>query len=205
MQLFNNALLRQYHIDTIRKIKMTLEDIWTIECWYNGDKIENRSTKKLRDMMWIKDDKLTSIAEDTYNALLNMEEPKSKEKKKSAPIINTEYDEQWSQLWSIWPKTDAFIWKGREFPATRSMRANEIECKKRWLKAVLDGKEPEKIYHATQAMFSVKKEESVRRGQNQVTYLNALLPWLNQKGYESWENVKIIEEDIKESSMFTEA
>lgn len=113
------------------------------------------------------------------------------------PATTTEYDDDWAKFWSEWPTTNKFTWKGTTFEGTRSMKSNEGKCKELYLKAIEKGYTTGQLLHAKRVMFTIKMEESYRKGTNQVQYLSGMEPWLRGEVYKNWVNGKIVEEETE--------
>lgn len=184
MSLFN--ALQEYQVEAISKMKLSLDHLWVIEKWLAGDKVEIKATKKLRELMWIKDDTLTQIAEDVYHGIINMKEPAEKKSKKSMPVT-TQYDEQWSVFWRQWPAMRSFEWKGAKFTCKKPFKGSEQKMKQKYITTVQKGQlTAEQLNKAALVALSWCMENSYRKGKNEMEYHSGMEPWLNQEQYIHW-------------------
>jgi len=110
-------------------------------------------------------------------------------KKKPA---TTEFEEWWKE----YPGTDTFVYKGKKFTGSRSLRRDKDECRLRFDKILLEGE-----YTATQLIEALKfdvlqkKENSVKTGTNRLAYMQSSNTYLNQRSYEPF--IELIKEGAK--------
>jgi hypothetical protein len=94
---------------------------------------------------------------------------------------------EFEEWWKAYPGTDTFTHKGKKFSGARSLRQNKDECRLRFDKILLEGE-----YTAAQLIealeFDVlqKKENSVKTGNNKLTYMQNSLTYLNQRSFEAF-------------------
>lgn len=87
--------------------------------------------------------------------------------------------------WKTFPGTDIFTHKGRSFSGGRSLRVGEEECRLKFDKILLEGEySAQDLISALEYDVLQKKEQSVRLGQNKLTYMQNSLTYLNQRSYE---------------------
>lgn len=204
MQLFTENL-KYWHIEIIARMKLTLEHIYVVEQWMNGNKIENKTTTKLRSIYWIKDNEITTLAQDTYYAIINTEEPVAKSKAKvKAVTIPTKYDDAWSDMWNMWPSMRSFEWKGRKFVCNKPFKSNEQKLKLKYIATIENGDiTAEQLNKAAKTALSWCMENSSRKGKNEMEYMNGMEVFLNQRLWKNWLNVEmpIVEDREKQVEM----
>lgn len=98
-------------------------------------------------------------------------------------IINKDFDE-W---WLVFPSTDIFTIGNKKFEGSRSMRVNKGKCKLAFTKILLEGEySVDDIIRATIYDVNLKKSLSLKKGSNQLTYMQNSLTYLNQKSFENF-------------------
>ena len=103
---------------------------------------------------------------------------------------------EFEEWWKAYPGTDTFTHKGKKFSGNRGLRQNKDECRLRFDKILLEGE-----YTAAQLIealaFDVlqKKENSVKTGNNKLTYMQNSLTYLNQRSFEAF--IELIKEGAK--------
>jgi len=105
------------------------------------------------------------------------EEPKlPKKKDKNEPI---------EAFWKVFPATDKFEHKGKKFEGSRALRTSKEDCKVK-LAAILNEGEYsiEQIIKAVEFDVLQKKEQSVKTGQNKLTYIQNSLTYIRQRSFE---------------------
>lgn len=113
--------------------------------------------------------------------------------KKEIKLKKLEFDE-W---WKIFPSNNKFSHKGKSFAATRALKVKQEDCKKQFNKLVNDQEfTAREIIEATKIDVLLKKEESVKRGENKLTYLQNSYTYLKQKSFQGFiELIDNLEED----------
>lgn len=89
--------------------------------------------------------------------------------------------------WKAYPSSDTFIYKNRTFRGSRALRINKSECVAKMNKILAEGEYTIKeMVEALELEKRQKMEESVRIGQNKMSYFQNSLTYLNQRTYEPW-------------------
>lgn len=87
--------------------------------------------------------------------------------------------------WKIFPSTDNFEYKNKKFMGSRSIKNNREECRIKFNKILSEGDYvSDEIVDATLLDIFLKKEASVRQGDNKLTYIQNSLTYLKQRSYE---------------------
>lgn len=87
-----------------------------------------------------------------------------------------------SVWWNTYPPTAAFTHKGRTFESEQVKRIKKMECRKYWDEILLEGEfTAEQIIQGTKNHFEVAMDESVRKGENRVQFINNSLIYIREK------------------------
>lgn len=89
------------------------------------------------------------------------------------------------KFWLNFPATNGFSYRGKSFKSVRALRINKEKCKEK-LSSILNEREYtlDEIIGAIKIDVLNKKEESIRTGENKLSYMNNSLTYLNQRVYE---------------------
>lgn len=89
--------------------------------------------------------------------------------------------------WKAYPATDIFEYRGRKFTGTRGFRVKKEECKLKFQKILQEGEySGEDLVRALEYEVAIKKEASVKEGENKMRYMQSTLPYLNQRTFENF-------------------
>lgn len=92
--------------------------------------------------------------------------------------------EDFDKWWLTYPGTDSFEYKGRKFAGTRALRVKKEDCKLKINKILLEGEfTMDDLIGALEIEISQKKENSLKTGQNKMSYFQNSLTYLNQHTY----------------------
>jgi hypothetical protein len=190
---FEELIKKSYSLDVIYLLKL-IEDQFDVQpLCQNSMKIAALYQTLIRKgLISDTDDKITTQGEE----LLKFMETKEATKIVKRKPATTEFEE-W---WKAYPGTDTFTHKGKKFSGNRGLRQNKDECRLRFDKILLEGE-----YTAAQLIealnFDVlqKKENSVKTGNNKLTYMQNSLTYLNQRSFEAFIEL------IKEGAQIEEA
>ena len=106
---------------------------------------------------------------------------------------NVEEFEEW---WKAYPGTDTFTHKDKTFSGSRSLRINKDECRIKFDIILAEGEHTcAEMIDALKYDVFYKKENSVKTGNNKVTYMQNSLTYLNQRSYEPF--IELIKEGAK--------
>jgi hypothetical protein len=111
-------------------------------------------------------------------------------------VKTTAANVQFEEWWKTFPGTDTFTHKGKRFEGSRSLRQNKEECKIRFDKIVLEGEYTvAQLIEALKFDVLQKKENSVKTGNNKLTFMQNSLTYLNQRSFEPF--IELIKEGAK--------
>jgi hypothetical protein len=91
----------------------------------------------------------------------------------AAPIVRKKPStKEFDDWWEAFPSTDQFEYKGRIFTGSRGMRVQKEKCKLKFNAILNEGKYSAKqITEATKYVVVLKKEASLKKKSNELTYL----------------------------------
>lgn len=105
-----------------------------------------------------------------------VKQPMKKLKQKSSDF------ESW---WNAFPSTDNFEHKERKFPGSRALKRAREDCRIKFNKILAEGEYvAQDIVDATNLDVYLKKEASVRSGDNKLSFLQNSLTYLVQRSFE---------------------
>lgn len=140
-------------------------------------KIEVIYKSMIRKGLLSEDDKLTQVGIE----ILDFISKKTNKKFVKPKVFATEFDE-W---WDVFPKTDIFEHRGRKFEGTRSLRANKEKCRLTFNKLILENKyTKDEIINATLYDINMRKNNSIKKGTNQLTFIQNSATYLYQESFE---------------------
>ena len=186
---FEELIKKSYSLDVIYLLKL-IEDKFDVQpLCQNSMKIAALyQTLMRKGLISETDEKITTQGVE----LLKFMETKEATKIVKRKPATSEFEE-W---WKAYPGTDTFTHKGKKFSGNRGLRQNKDECRLRFDKILLEGE-----YTAAQLIealaFDVlqKKENSVKTGNNKLTYMQNSLTYLNQRSFEAF--IELIKEGAK--------
>jgi hypothetical protein len=120
---------------------------------------------------------ITQIGRD----LLSFSDSEVKETIKKPKINSSEFDNWWNKF----PSTDNFEHKGRKFTGSRGLKRSREDCRIKFNKILSEGEyTTDQIIEATLLDVFLKKEASVKFGENRLSFIQNSLTYLNQRSYE---------------------
>jgi len=128
----------------------------------------------------------------TGRELLTYADSETKEPIKRPRQKSSDFD-NW---WNVFPLTDNFEYKGRKFTGSRGLRRSREDCRIKFNKILTEGDyTAQQITDATSLDIFLKKEASVKTGDNKLTFLQNSLTYLTQRSYEPF--IEMIQTGIK--------
>ena len=175
--------IKQYQIEVLGKIKMSLNHMWYLENWISGVQVEGKEMKLLRELGYIKDGQVTPLGLNMYNGWVNMEEPVQVKKKVKIQEPMMEKDEEWSKFWKVWPATKSV--PGTQYVSGAKMKSSEVKMRAKWANVVYNNKRIslENMQYAAECYLQWAYTDSKRLGRNELQYRNNMEVWLNQEQY----------------------
>lgn len=158
-------------------------------------KIDNLCATVLRKGL-VSTDKLTLEGEELIKFFTSKDDIKLVKKRPK--------DENFTLWWSQFPSLDSFTYKGKKFEGSRSLKAKKEECKEKLNSILSEGEYTiEEMIEALNYEITQKKENSIKTGQNKMSYFQNSMTYLNQKGWESYIEAIRAGNKVKESSTQT--
>ena len=111
-------------------------------------------------------------------------------------------EEGFNKWWNTYKATDSFTYKGKSFPGSRSLRVKKDDCKLK-LNAILKEGEytTDELISALELEIKQKMENSIKTGQNKLSYMKNSLTYLNQRDFEGF--IDLIREGYKTKEVST--
>lgn len=188
---YTEILKRGYSLDQIAFLLSLSCDVDIIgECV--DARLNNIKTTCIRKGLLTEDSKITVEGQNLIKYLEKADDIKLPRKKSvSGPI---------DAFWKAFPSTDTFEHKGKKFAGSRALKTDKENCKIK-LQAILNEGEYsiEQIIKAVEYDVLQKKEQSVKTGQNKLTYIQNSLTYLRQRSFEPF--IELIKEgkEVKET------
>lgn len=189
---FEELVKKGYSLDMIYLLLIAVGEYDLL--FSHNAKIANIFQTMVRKGLLTEEGKITLEGKDLLKFLENTEEkPKLKKKKDEDPFL------VW---WLQFPGTDSFEYKGKKFKGDRALRRKKDDCKAKIMAILNEGEHTiEDLIAALKLEIFQKKENSIKTGQNKMSYMQNSLTYLNQKTYEPYiELVKAgnkAEEEVK--------
>jgi hypothetical protein len=98
--------------------------------------------------------------------------------------------------WKTYPGTDTFVYSGKTFSGTRSLRTKKEDCKKKFNNILEEGEYTvQELVDALKFETDQKKMNSVKEKTNKLTYMQNSLTYLNQRTFEPF--IELVRAGIK--------
>lgn len=175
---FIELVKKQYSLDNIYMLKMIDEGIDLEEACTGSARFNSLYTSLERKGL-VSGGKVTMIGKE----LIVFTESESADKIVKRKPANSEF----TMWWAAYPGTDTFEHKGRKFIGSRSLRQNKDECRLKFDKILIEGEySVGELIAALEYDVLMKKENSVKTGNNKLSYMQNSLTYLNQRSFESF-------------------
>jgi len=126
------------------------------------------------------------VTQEGVELLDSLKEKKIKTKK--FPKI----DDVFEKWWKAYPGTNEFTYRGKAFLGTRALRTKKEKCREKFEEIVDEGVNAEDMVKALEKEIEQKKEESYKKNDNKLTYMQNTLTYLNQRTFEPY--IELIKE-----------
>lgn len=173
----------------LEEVYMDLNSLFVLECITKGIDLEMQSHKiraykqslqrrgfitENGTISLIGNDILRAVVEGKIHHYAVLEE-KAK--------IETSFD-RW---WKAYPATDVFEYKGKKFSGTRGLKVKMKDCKMKLTRILNEGKYTiEELIASLECEVNMKKEASIRDGENKMRFMVNSLSYLNQGLFENF-------------------
>lgn len=181
---FSEILKRGFSLDHIIFLKITETDV-DLEDLCKDARLNNIKATCVRKGLLTEDLKVTVEGKSLIEYLEKEENIKLPRKKStSAPI---------DAFWKAFPSTDTFEHKGKKFEGSRALKTAKEDCRVKLEAIINEGEHTlDQIIKAVEYDVLMKKEESVKKGQNKLTYIQNSLTYLRQRSFEPF--IELIKE-----------
>jgi len=118
------------------------------------------------------------------------------EENKDVKVPKKKIIEGFDLWWKTYPGTDTFVYSGKTFSGTRSLRAKKEDCKKKFNDILEEGEYTvQELVDALQFEVDQKKLNSVKEKTNKLTFMQNSLTYLNQRTFEPF--IELVRAGIK--------
>jgi len=173
----------------LQKSGLTLDQLFYLECKANkvnlrdivsSDKIATWRQSLIRKGFMTEEKEVSVDGFELLKAVGSGEAFKGTIEKKHES--NEAAFEEW---WKAYPPSDIFEYKGKRFEGVRAIKRNKTQCKEKFLQVLNEGEyTANDLIRVLEFEVHIKKEESVRRNENQMRYMVNTLSYLNQRLFE---------------------
>ena len=130
-----------------------------------------------KGLLFETENKLTTIGKELL-IFINSKDSKKIVKPK---VASSEFDLWWSEF----PGTDSFVYRGKTFTGSRSLRAAKDDCKVKFNKILLEGEySVTQMIEALKLDIFLKKEKSYQTSSNKLSFLQNSATYLHQRSFE---------------------
>jgi hypothetical protein len=107
--------------------------------------------------------------------------------KTSKIIKKTQTFAEFEKWWAAYPGTDIFVHKGKSFSGGRTLRVNKDDCQLKLDAILAEGEYTiDQLIAALEYEVLQKKENSVKTGNNRLTYMQSSITYLNQRSFQNY-------------------
>ncbi len=197
-KLFN---LSVSHFRTMVNDHVSLDELYLLELLYNKENIWEISQTRVKILIaglirkdLINTNGLTESGLVYYNGFYSCPE---QETALGKIIPKEDLFEKW---WKEYPPNDGFKVGNMVFDVTRSLKLKKEECRQKFNRIVVDGTSAERLINALKSEVVAKKNRSLIKKENQLTYMPGTLPYLNGRKFEGFLDVEVRQTAIKDQN-----
>ena len=190
-----NLQLTPFHFSELLKKGYSLDHIFYLRLVEDSIEIEDSAKIGLikqtlaRKGLLTDDGKVTLEGKELLTFITTKTEVKLVKKKATNDPIDA--------FWKAFPGTDTFEHKNKKFPGSRALKADKESCKAKLASILNEGEYTlDQIIKAVEYDVLMKKEQSVKTGQNKLTYIQNSLTYLRQRSFEPF--IELIKEGKQE-------
>jgi hypothetical protein len=111
------------------------------------------------------------------------EVPNTLRKREKKIVVENGFD-KW---WKAFPGTDTFEYRGKKFKGTRAIRVKKDDCRIKIDKILAEGEYTiDELVEALKLEIQQKMENSLKTGQNKLSYMQNSLTYLHQRTFEPY-------------------
>jgi hypothetical protein len=176
---FEEILKKGYSLDIVFMLKALEEGMDMDVLCERSDKILALKDTIVRKGLITEEGKLTLSGMELVEYII---------KPSTAKIVKRKPDnDAFMQWWNQFPATDTFSYKGRKFIGSRSLRQAKDVCRTLFDKILLEGDyKAEQLTAALRIEIEQKMENSIRTGNNKLSFMQNSATYLRQRTFESF-------------------
>ena len=176
---FLEIIKRSYSLDVVYMLGLIKEKYDVSFLCKESAKLESIYQSLIRKGLVSEDDKLITLLGEE---LLKVAQSESF-KKIMKPIVSSS---DFEEFWKNYPPTDTFVYEGKRFEGSRTLRINKQGCKLKFEQIVLEGEHSaSQIIEALKFDVEQKVKRSYKTKENKLSYMQNSLTYLNQRSYEA--------------------
>ena len=178
--------LTKEHFEELLKKNLSLDYVFILMLVKEGHDIKSLTSLNLRldamrqtllrKALISEENKLTPIGQELLDFMTT---------KIAVPIVKKKASTQeFDEWWEAFPSTDHFEFQGRIFTGSRGMRVQKEKCKLKFNSIVNEGfYTARQIIDATKLVVTLKKNASIKKRSNELTYLQNSYTFLDKDHY----------------------
>jgi hypothetical protein len=192
-----NLKVTLWHYEELIKQGLTLDGVFLLKLIEEGVDITEVCTNVKINTLFLFLVRKGLVTNDRKVTLIGFELLKFMETRSKSKMVKRKIDESGFELWwKSYPGTDNFFHNGKKFTGARTLRQNRDECLIKFDKILLEGEYTSKdLVDALLLDVHQKKEDSIKRNVNKLTYMQNSLTYLNQRSFEPF--VELVKQGAK--------
>ena len=192
-----NLKVTLWHYEELIKQGLTLDGVFLLKLIEEGVDITEACANVKINTLFLSLVRKGLLTNDSKLTLTGAELLKFMETRSKSKMVRRKIDESGFELWwKSYPGTDNFVHNGKKFTGARTLRQNRDECLIKFDKILLEGEYTAKdLVDALLLDVHQKKEDSIKRNVNKMTYMQNSLTYLNQRSFEPF--VELVKQGVK--------
>jgi len=192
-----NLKVTLWHYEELIKQGLTLDGVFLLKLIEEGVDITEACSNVKINTLFLSLVRKGLLTNDRKLTLTGAELLKFMETRSKSKMVRRKIDESGFDLWwKSYPGTDNFVHNGKKFTGARTLRQNRDECLIKFDKILLEGEyTSQDLVDALLLDVHQKKEDSIKRNVNKMTYMQNSLTYLNQRSFEPF--VELVKQGAK--------
>lgn len=192
--------INESQIKALSKVGMSISHFWLLHLLYNSEVVvripQIRERKLLEDRGLIDKKSILLAGKVFYEQIVDTQLELSPEGKKKVDEV---VDNGFVEVWSIYPSSANFTYRGMQFRSDRALKGNKKVCEMLYNAAIASGEiTKDKLIAAIKYQVEEAKKQSFETGQNRLQFLPGFEPYLRQAKYCAF--LDVVEEGIEDNS-----
>jgi hypothetical protein len=186
-----------WHYEELIKQGLTLDGVFLLKLIEEGVDITEACANVKINTLFLSLVRKGLLTNDKKVTLTGAELLRFMETRSKSKMVRRKLDESGFELWwKSYPGTDNFVHNGKKFTGARTLRQNRDECLIKFDKILLEGEyTSQDLVDALLLDVHQKKEDSIKRNVNKMTYMQNSLTYLNQRSFEPF--VELVKQGVK--------